>query len=108
MPFPVMPNEPWRCLPADRRPGRRGVGRSVPGRLLVDLKELSFDGPHPGHQPVELGQISLLVLRRLLDEIGGCAVVNAVKRVGQLPVQERQALFEGGKLLAKLSLLDHC
>jgi hypothetical protein len=31
-----------------------------------------------------------------------------VKRVGQLPVQERQALFEGGKLLAKLSLLDHC
>ena len=44
---------------------------SMPGRVLVELKELAFDCSHPCHEPVEFHKETLLVLLGLVDRIGG-------------------------------------
>jgi hypothetical protein len=81
--------------------------RSVAGRLLVDLKELSFDRPDPCHQAIQLGEESSLILHGLFHEVRRPAVMDPVQGIGQLAIQELHALLQIDKLLAKLALLDH-
>jgi hypothetical protein len=74
--------------------------------LLVDLEELSLDGPDPRHQSVQLSEEGLLILLRFLDELRRPAVMDPLQGIGQLSVQEMHALLQVEKLLAKLALLD--
>jgi hypothetical protein len=73
----------------------------------VDLEQLAFHRSNPRHQPIELGEKILLVLRRFFDEISGWAVVNTMNGVGQAVVQELHMLLQTQKLLTQFLLLHH-
>jgi len=77
------------------------------GRGLLKLEQLTFNGPHPGHQAIKLSQKESLVLLGLLDEISGRAMADPLKSVGQLHVQEPHGLLQIQKLLVQLALLEH-
>jgi hypothetical protein len=79
----------------------------MPRRGFLDLQQLSFDGAHARHQPVQLGQKLAFVLSGLLDEVLGGAVADPVKGIGQSPVQEPHMLLQIRELLVKLGLLEH-
>ena len=73
--------------------------RSVPGSVLVDLQKLTLDGPHPRHQPVQLGQQESLLLLGCFDTVRGRAVANALESISQLSIQKPHALLQLEKLL---------
>lgn len=73
--------------------------RSVPGGRLLDLQKLTLDRAHSGHQAIEFDEQELLVLPGLLHEIGGGAVADPVKGIGQPPVQMAHGPFQIQKLL---------
>jgi hypothetical protein len=79
----------------------------MPGRVLVELKELAFDCPHSRHQPVELDKETLLVLLGLVHRIGGRTVADPVESIGQLPIQKPHVQLQIQEFLVQLSLLEH-
>jgi hypothetical protein len=80
---------------------------SVTCRVFLDLQQLSFDGAHAGHQPVELGEELSFVPAGDLDEICGGSMANAMKRVRQPSVQKPHLMLQVQELLVKLGLLEH-
>jgi hypothetical protein len=77
------------------------------GGAFLELKELSLNRAHPGHQAVELREKLFLVLAGFLDEILGGAVANAVYSISQLSIQKPHMLLQIQELLVKLRLLEH-
>ena len=74
---------------------------------LLNLQKLTFDGAHPGHQAIELGEKKFLVLLGLLDQIRGGAVADALNGVCKLSIQKPHVLLQIQELLMKLGLLEH-
>ncbi len=79
----------------------------MPRGGFLNLEKLAFDGAHPGHQAIEFREKMLLVLLRLLDEIGGGAVTDALYGIRKLPIQKPHVLLQIQELLMKLGLLEH-
>jgi hypothetical protein len=79
----------------------------VAGRGFLNLEKLPLDGPHPGHQTIELGQKMSLVLLRLFDEIRGVPMANALEGIRELSIQKPHVVLQVQELLVKLGLLEH-
>jgi hypothetical protein len=79
----------------------------VAGRALLDLKKLSFDRTHSGHQPIQFRKEQAFILASLLDQFRGRAMTDAMKGVGQLAVQNPHVILQVQEFLVKLDLLEH-
>ena len=79
----------------------------MPCSGLLNLKKLTFDGAHTGHQAIEFREKEFLVFLRLLDEIGRGAVPDALDGICKLPIQKPHMLLQIQELLMKLGLLEH-
>jgi hypothetical protein len=79
----------------------------MPRGALLNLEKLSLDGPHPGHEAIELGEELPFVLPGFFDQVCGRAVTNAMKRIGQTLVQNPHMLLQIQKFLVKLNLFEH-
>ena len=75
--------------------------------MLLDLQQLAFDGPQPGHQSINLSKELSLILTGAFDQICRGSVTDAMKRIGELSIEKPHLMLQIQELLVKLGLLEH-